>query len=109
MAVSVCPADRVQAPVEVVWSLLMNPDGYGQFFDLTIERVEPAGPAAPGQRFVGWSRALCRRWSIVGEVAEVDERRHAIRFHTSLPFGIMGDNRISCTPIEAGTCMLRYG
>ena len=27
MGVNVCPADRVQAPVEVVWELLMHPAG----------------------------------------------------------------------------------
>ncbi len=29
MVVSVCPADRVHAPVEIVWELLMLPAGYG--------------------------------------------------------------------------------
>ena len=53
MAVSVCPADRVEAPVAVVWGLLMDPAGYGGFLDLTVERVEPAGPAVAG--CVMWS------------------------------------------------------
>jgi hypothetical protein len=35
--------------------------------------------------------------------------RHAIRFRMALPFGLVGDNRISCSPIDAGSCMLRYG
>src|ERR1700681_2948039 len=58
MAVNVCPADRVQASVELVWELLMQPAGYGRFWDLTVERVEPEGPAAAGQKFAGWTRAL---------------------------------------------------
>ena len=107
MAVNVCPADRVQAPVEVVWELLMHPAGYGGFWDMTVERVEPEGPAAVGQRFFAWT--LCRRLRIDGEVLEVDAVRHAIRFHTALPFGLVGDNRIACSPIDAGSCMLRYG
>ena len=24
-------------------------------------------------------------------------------------FGLVGDNRIACSPINAGSCMLRYG
>jgi len=79
MAVNVCPADRVQAPVEVVWELLMHPAGYGGFWDMTVERVEPQGPATVGQRFFAWT--LCRRLRIDGEVLEVDAVRHAIRFH----------------------------
>lgn len=109
MAVNVCPADRVQAPVEVVWELLAHPAAYGGFLDLTVERVEPAGPAAAGQRFVGWSRALCRRWRVEGEVVEVDAARHTIRFRTSLPLGIVGDNHLSCTPVDATSCILRFG
>jgi len=109
MAVNVCPADRVQASVEVVWELLMHLAGYGEFLDLTIERVEPAGPAAAGQRFAGWTRAACRRWRVEGEVVEVDAQRHQIRFRTLLPLGIVGDNTISCAPIDAGGCILRFG
>ena len=83
MAVNVCPADRVQAPVEVIWELLMDPAGYGGFWDMTVERVEPEGPAAAGQKFTGWTREFCRRWQIEGEVLEVDAERHQIRFRTS--------------------------
>jgi hypothetical protein len=107
MAVNVCPADRVQASVDVVWELLMHPAGYGGFWDMTVERVEPEGPAAVGQRFFAWT--LCRRLRIDGEILEVDAVRHAIRFRTTLPFGLVGDNRIACSPIDAGSCMLRYG
>jgi hypothetical protein len=107
MVVSVCPADVVYAPVEFVWELLMRPAGYGRFWDLTVERVEPDGLAAAGQKFVGWK--LCRRLRIEGEVLEVDAERHQIRFRTAFPLGIVGDNRIACTPIDAGSCMLRYG
>lgn len=107
MVVSVCPADRVHAPVEVVWELLMWPAGYGRVWELTVERVEPAGFAAAGQKFAGW--ILFRRLRIEGEVLEVDAQRHEIRLRTSFPLGIVGDNRIACTPIDAGSCMLRYG
>ena len=110
MAVSVCPADQVHAPVEIVWELLVRPEGYGRFWDLTVERVEPAGPAVVGQKFFGWTRrALGWRWRIDGEILEVDAERHAIRFHTSLPLGIIADNRIVCTPIDGRSCTLRFG
>jgi hypothetical protein len=109
MAMNVCPTDRVQAPVDLVWTLLMDPAGYGRFFDLTVERVEPAGPAAAGQRFSGWTRALCRRWRIDGEVLAVDAQRHEIRLRTFLPLGVVADNRIVCTAIDARSCTLRFG
>ena len=109
MALNVCPADRVQAPVECVWQLLVQPAGYGRFWDLTVERVEPEGPAAAGQKFAGWSRALGRRWRIDGEIRKVDAARHHILFRTSLPLGVVGDNQIVCTPIDEHSCTLRFG
>jgi hypothetical protein len=107
MAVSVCPADRVQAPVEVVWELLMHPAGYGDFWEMTVERVEPEGPATVGQRF--FASLLWRRLRIEGVILEVDAVRHAIRFRSTMPGGMVGDNRIACTPIDAGSCLLSYG
>jgi hypothetical protein len=109
MSVRVCPSEIVQAPVEIVWDLLTNPAGYGQFWDFTVERVEPQGPAAPGQLIAGWSRALCRRWRIEGEILKVDAERHEIRFLMSLPFGIIGDNRLLCTRVDERSCSLRFG
>ena len=109
MTLSVCPADTVRAPVERVWELLMQPANYGSFWDLTVERVEPEGPAVVGQKFVGWSRALCRRWRVSGEIQEVDAQRHHILFRMSLPFGIVSSNRVMCARIDARSCMLRYG
>lgn len=85
----------------------MHPAGYGGFWDMKVERVDPEGPAAVGQRL--FASTLCGRLRIDGEILEVDHVRHAIRFLTHLPFGLVGDNRISCSPIDAGSCMLRYG
>lgn len=109
MTVNVCPADRVEAPADVVWALLADPAGYERFWDFTVQSLDPPGPATAGQRFVGWSRALFRRWRFEGEILEVDPPRRQIRFRTILPFGVTGDNRIACTPIDARSCMLRYG
>ena len=78
MLVTKAPADTVRAAVERVWELLMQPAGYGRFRNVTVERVEPDGPAAVGQKFVGWTRALCRRWRIDSEIQEVDAQRHYI-------------------------------
>ncbi len=45
----------VSAPIEIVWSLLTDPTRWGDFFDVRITRVEPAGSAVVGQRFYGES------------------------------------------------------
>jgi hypothetical protein len=87
----------------------MQPAGYGRFWDLTVEHIEPEGPAVAGQRFCGWSQALCKRWRIAGEVEEVDAQRHHIQFRMTLPLGVVSINRIMCTPIDERSCMVRYG
>lgn len=109
MSLNVCPADMVRAPAERVWEPLMQPAGYGRFWDFTVERVEPEGLAVVGQTFVGWSRALGRRWRIDGEIQEVDAERHQILFRMSLPVGVVGNNRIVCAQIDEQSCLLRYG
>ncbi len=109
MAVNGCPADQVQAPVDVVWALLMNPAGYGRFLAVTIEHVEPGGPAVVGQGFTGWTRALLRRWEVTGKIVAVDTDKHRIQFCTALPLGIMGDNVISRSPIDPKNSFLRFG
>lgn len=109
MSLNVCPADMVSAPVERVWELLMQPAGYGRFWDFTVERVEPAGRAVVGQTFIGWSRALGRRWRIDGEIQEVDAERHHILFRTSLPFGVVGYNRLMCLQLDEQHCLVRFG
>ena len=107
MTVNAFPVDRVHAPAAVVWGVPDAPSGYGGFWEMTVERVEPAGPAAVGQRFFAWT--LCRRLRADVEILEVDAVQHAIRFHTTLPFGLVGANRILCSPIDADNCTLRYG
>ena len=104
MAMNVCPADTVHAPVERVWDLLMQPAGYGRFWEFTVE-----GPAMVGQKFVGWTKPLCRRWRLDGEIQELDAERHHILFHMSLPFGLISSNRIMCARIDEQSCTLHYG
>ena len=109
MALSVCPADVAAAPVERVWALLAQPARYGRFWDFTVERVEPDGAAAPGQKVHGWTRALGRRWPVEGEVLGADAARRVVEFRMTLPFGVVGHNRISAEPMDDGRSLLRFG
>lgn len=44
-----CPTGIVNAPVEVVWTLLTHPEGWGDFYKVRITAADPAGPAVVGQ------------------------------------------------------------
>ena len=108
MSLNVCPFDTVQAPVERVWELLMRPAEYGRFWDWTVERVEPVGPASVGQKIFGRGRGLGRPLRIDGEIQEMDAQRHQIQFRMSM-LGLLSSNRIMCARIDDHRCTLRYG
>jgi hypothetical protein len=107
--VSVCPAAVVRAPVDTVWALLADPGRYGDFWDIHVTRVTPAGPARPGQVVAGWSRAFGRRWPTRMAIEAVDADRQQIRFTTTLPLGLVALNVITCAPLGATTCRVQYG
>ena len=109
MVVSICPADIVAAPVEVVWDLLNQPARYGEWWDVRVERVEPEGPAVPGQHIYVTSRALGKRWDVRFVVKTVNAARHQIQFDVTLPLSIVDHVTITCTPINAESCRAQYG
>ena len=49
MGLRVCPTAVVATPVEVVWANLVQWERYFGWADVHAERVEPEGPATPGQ------------------------------------------------------------
>jgi hypothetical protein len=49
MNYSSCPAGIINAPVELVWTLLTCPERWGEFYDVRITAADPAGLASVGQ------------------------------------------------------------
>ena len=109
MVISVCPADIVAAPAEDVWELLCQPSRYGEWWDVRLERIEPEGPATPGQVVNATSGALGRRWKVMFVIKMVNPARHQIQFDVTLPLGITDHVTITCTPVDAGSCRVQYG
>src|SRR5262245_13151535 len=96
MTISVCPNATVHAPIAHVWAVLMDPAGYGEWWDARTERVTPAGAAAPGQVIEASASGLGRRWPVRLVVEAVDAARHTLDLHTTLPLGITLANHIVC-------------
>ena len=111
MGLTVCPADVVAAPVEVVWENLVQWERYAEWFDRSVqaERIEPEGPATVGQTIYFGGRALGRTWHFTFKVEEVDPERHQLGLHAFFPLGLQMKPHISCTPIDAATCRVQYG
>ena len=109
MPVSVCPASVVVAPVEDVWALLMQPETYDQWWDFHAEQVTPPGPAAPGQVVSGWSKAMGRKWPVSLVIESIHAERYQLLLRTTLPFGIVVQNQISCAKVDATSCRVQFG
>ena len=109
MSLNVCPADTVAAPVETVWEILTQPAYYATWADTQLQGIEPPGPAVVGQTVSLTSKALGRTWPILFQIEKVDTEKHQLGLYATLPLGLRMRPHISCTPIDATTCLVRYG
>lgn len=103
MAISACPAAVVDAPVEAVWDLLVNPYKYG-WMDARVVAVNPPGKARAGQTVI-----LRAGLKLTLTVLEVDEPARQIGFRLRLPLGMVVESHISCVPLNAAACRVQYG
>ncbi len=109
MGLTVCPADTVAAPVEVVWEILIQPAYYSTWADAQLQHIEPEGPAVVGQTIHFTSRELGIKWPIVFKVEKVNAEKHQLGLYAVLPLGLRMRPHISCTAIDATTSRLQYG
>jgi Polyketide cyclase / dehydrase and lipid transport len=103
-----CPTAIVEAPLEVVWDLLLNTAEWGRFYDVRVLSVIPPGPARPGQRLVGNPGPKFLPLRLVFEFTEVDSTIHKLGFNGRLPFGIRVREDMMIAPIDATRCRVNY-
>ena len=48
-----CPTAVINAPVDLVWALLIEPAAWGGVFDVRVGSIDPPGPAIVGQKISG--------------------------------------------------------
>jgi uncharacterized protein YndB with AHSA1/START domain len=109
MPISVCPAAVVAAPVEKVWEVLMQPSSYDKWLDMHTILIEPEGPAVAGQTIHAWTRAFGKKWDVSPSITLVNAEKHQIGFDVKLPLGVMEQTTMTCTPIDATSCQVRFG
>jgi hypothetical protein len=109
MALSLCPAAFVNAPIEVVWGLLADPSRYDLWWEARTERIEPAGGAKAGQTIQATSQAFGMRFLVAMRVESVVPEAHTIELVTTLPLGLMIQNRISCFPLGPALSRVQFG
>jgi hypothetical protein len=108
MAYASCPTSIVEAPVEIVWSLLTCPENWGDFYDLRVTSVEPRGPAAIGQTVLAESGPRLLHLKVKLRFARIDAAKHELGIEVRLPFGINVREDLSCAPIGREQCRVSY-
>jgi Polyketide cyclase / dehydrase and lipid transport len=103
-----CPTGLVNAPIEVVWSLLTDPTGWATFFDIRVLRIFPPGLAVVGQRIYGESGPRILRLAVTLEYTEIDTARRQIGLNIQLPLGITVRENLSCSTVGDTQCRVNY-
>jgi hypothetical protein len=103
-----CPTAIVNAPINVVWGLLIITAGWGQFYDLRVLSVEPPGPATPGQRLIGAPGRGFLPFRIKFDFTIVDSVNHRLGLVGRLPFGILVREDMKLVPVDDAHCRVNY-
>ena len=108
MAYASCPTNIVNAPVEIVWTLLTRPEGWGDFYDVRIAAIEPPGPAVVGQTVFAESGPRFLRLNLEFRFIKIDAVNHELGLDVRLTFGITVREDLSCVPLGQDQCRVNY-
>lgn len=103
-----CPTGVVNAPVEVVWTLLTHPEGWGDFYNVRITAVDPAGPAVVGQTVFAQSGPEFLHLKLQFRFTEIDALNYKLGFDARFPFGVTVREDMSCIPLGQQQCRVNY-
>ncbi len=104
-----CPTAFVNAPIEAVWALLLEPMQWGNVFDVRVLRVDPEGPASVGQTITAESGPRLLHLRVELRFVEIDPMQHRIRLNVRLPFGITVAEDLRCASVSPKECQVTYG
>jgi hypothetical protein len=103
-----CPTSVVDAPVELVWMLLTHPEGWGDFYNMRITAVDPAGTAVVGQTVFAESGPRFLHLKLQFRFTEIDPPNYKLGFDARFPFGITVREDMSCVPVGQNQCRVNY-
>jgi hypothetical protein len=88
MDYSSCPTGIINAPVELVWTLLMRPERWGEFYDVSIASANPAGLASVGQTVFAESGPHFLHLKLQFRFVEIDAPNYKLGLDVRLPLGV---------------------
>jgi hypothetical protein len=106
---SVCPVAEIAAPLDEVWSLLIDPGKLDLWWDAKLQRVRPVGTMVPGQLIDAAPQGFFKNFQVGLAIKEVNHPQHRLRLVASLPLGITDHATISCMTLGASRCRVSFG
>jgi len=103
-----CPTSIVNAPVELVWTLLTHPEEWGDFYNVRIISANPAGPAIVGQTVYAEAGPRFLHLKLQFRFVEIDALNYKLGFDARFPFGITVREDLSCVPLGLNQCRVNY-
>jgi hypothetical protein len=85
MAYASCPTSIVDAPVEIVWTLLTRPKRWGDFYDVRIVSIKPPGRAVVGQRVLAESGPRLLHLKLEFRLRKIDVGNHELGLELNAP------------------------
>jgi hypothetical protein len=105
---AVCPTALVNAPIDIIWTLLTEPAGWAGFFDIRISHIVPSGAAGVGQKIYAESGPQFLHLRVTLEFTEVDVARRVIGLSVQLPLRISVLENLSCSVVNDTQCRVNY-
>ena len=103
-----CPTSVVNAPVELVWTLLTHPEGWGDFYNVRIIAADPTGPAVVGQTVFAESGPQFLHLKLQFRFVEIDASNYKLGFDARFPLGITVRENMTCVPLGPEQCRVNY-
>ena len=108
MVVNVCPAAVTAASSERVWSVLANPQRFGEWAGARFVSAEPPGPVQRGQVIHLMARGFGREWAVPMDVRDVDPQHGWLDVVVHLPLGVTNFERVTLAETTGGGTLVRF-
>ncbi len=104
-----CPTATIAAPIERVWSLLIEPREWTRWSRTRFESADPAGTMRAGQRIRLSAGALGVRLSIHLSVIGVAPEERSIDLDVRTPIGILNHEHMTVRSVDARSTYVAFG
>jgi hypothetical protein len=94
--------------VELVWTLLTHPEGWGDFYNVRITAADPAGPAVVGQTVYAEAGPQFLHLKLQFRFTQIDALNYKLGFDARFPFGITVREDLTCVPLGQKRCRVNY-